>query len=289
MTTQAPPPFIKPDGELLDRFRTCQGRPNFYACKLCVPEGKSRGVAMQLAVALRHERTCEKHLEKVKEAVINDWEYQPGCDWGPSELPIGTTAWEVSYPADRADDLINYWRENVEAAMRDEPTETMDSFINRFNQKYADWLREWRQETDEWKEGQENANAQEEPAAECEGVKGWWYSGGSFDPHDDGILPPRVSPSPESLAAEAKQQVWGPPPEDPYEVWGISRDEVTPWTDVPAPVQQGSDATPIAPSTRTSRRPHKNVPRRNSRGKGMGKQAFDAGNGRPDGRKAKIH
>ncbi|TFK91659.1 hypothetical protein K466DRAFT_650864 [Polyporus arcularius HHB13444] len=278
-------PFIKPDD-----FVPLKGGK--YACKLCVPEGKARGVPMQLAAALRHERTCEKHLEKVKEAIINDWAYQPGYDWGPVELPKGSTAWEESYPADRAEDFILHWMNNVEAAERDEPMEPMDSFIDRFNAKHAEWLRKWKQESGEWKEAQDKANAQEEPAEEWEGVQGWWYSGGSFDPREEGPPPPPAQQSLGPLAAEAKQ-MWGHVSEDPYEVWGISRDEVTPWTDVPAPVQQGSDATPLWPSV--PRRSPK--PRRNGRAKGHGRgqlgdrrQVVDGANGCPrDGRKMKIH
>ena len=171
---------------------------------------------MNLAAALRHERTCAKHLEKVKEAAINDWTYEEGaCDWGPQELPAGSTAWEESYPADRADDFINYWLDNVQAAEREEPMETMDSFIDRFNAKYLKWLQEFKQQTVEWRaEGGRDANPPaDEPAEQYDGVRGYWYSGGSFEPHDEGWQvglihgPPHSVPHPSSCYRRPKRRI----------------------------------------------------------------------------------
>ncbi|RPD64976.1 hypothetical protein L227DRAFT_650111 [Lentinus tigrinus ALCF2SS1-6] len=276
MSQEPPAPFIKPDD-----FVRVKGRGKLYACKLCTPEGKAHGVPMYLAVALRHERKCEKHLEKVKEAAINDWDYEPVCDWGPPEMPKGTSAWEVSYPADRAEDFIHHWMDNVEAAERGEPMESMDSFIDRFNVKYAEWLKECERETEEWKKGQGDAHAEEEaPIEQCEGVQGKWYSGGSFDPQEDGFQP-----------AEEAQDVWGPPPEDPYEAWGISRDEVTPWTNVPVPVSRHSDAT----APKSPRNGYVGSRRSKNRGRGPRggqKQAADGANRGTEGwrrQRAKIN
>ncbi|KAI0715151.1 hypothetical protein C8Q76DRAFT_729809 [Earliella scabrosa] len=242
-----PPPFNKPSD-----FVAVRGRGGYYYCSLCKPPDRDQGQAMTLAAALRHEQQNEKHLKKVEEAYKNEWDYQADCDWGPTPLPVGTNAWEQSWPADRVKDFIQFWLENMERCERGKPMESMDTFIDRFNDKYREWAEGVQKEMEEWAKGQSEPEPEdEEPAEEWDGVQGYWYSGGSFDPREDGFNPHGVVPptpivprSPESIA-EDERKMWGyGVVVDPYVEWGVSPDEITPWSDAPAGAQQGSDATP---------------------------------------------
>ncbi|KAI1793954.1 hypothetical protein LXA43DRAFT_1092312 [Ganoderma leucocontextum] len=292
MPKGGPPPFTNPDD-----FGPVKGRPGQYYCQLCLPPGYKKGQAMSLQAALRHERENPKHVEKVQEKIRNDWNYDPPCDWGPIPLPAGTTAWEQSYPADRAEDFINFWLENVAAVERDEQPETMDSFIDRFNSKYKDWL-------DNWYTGEAQAYAQEkgdededEDEDEYDGgeedgwndVPGAWYDGGSFFPNEDGFnstYQPSMRRTGDNWSAQHKQQ-WQPCAADPtlepwlvredpremYLGWGFQPDEL--------PKLQTSDATP--PSQPQDAPPQtKNHGRKDANGR-RGKPGKDRGQGRGDG------
>ena len=265
---------------------------------------------MSLKAALRHERENLKHIEKVQEKIRNDWNYDPPCDWGPIRLPEGSTAWEQSYPADRADDFINFWLANVVADERGEKPQTMDSFINNYNQKYQNWL-------DSWYTGEVQMYAHGHDDMEEEdgwnGVPGIWYDGGSFFPHEDGfntVYHPSLRRTGDNWSAQPKDQ-WQPcdadptspewviheDPHDEYLAWGFTPDERPPF--------QASDTTspsqPQHASLQTQTRGRKDANGRRGknhgqgRGEGFRKQGGRAADGatlRADdrrGQRAKIY
>ena len=140
-------------------------------------------------------RTNTEHLEKVQERIRNDWNYDPPSDWGPTRLPMGTAAWDQSWLADRADDFIAFWLDNTaakDAARCGEKPGTMDSFIDRCNKKYQDWLDIWysgeAQVVDQLKEDEDED--EEDEGGEKDGwnaVPGLWYDDNSFFPREDGF------------------------------------------------------------------------------------------------------
>ncbi|PIL31567.1 hypothetical protein GSI_06269 [Ganoderma sinense ZZ0214-1] len=286
MTT--PPPFTSPED-----FTPVKGRARQYFCQLCLPPGYKKGQAMSLTAALRHERTNTKHLDKVQERIRNDWNYDPPCDWGPIPLPAGTTAWDQSWPADRADDFILFWLENMAAEERGEKPETMDSFIDRYNKKYQDWL-------DSWYTGETQEIGQEEDEEEADkvgeedgwdGVPGLWYDGGSFFPHEDGFntvyhLPAHRTG--DNCSAQFKQEQWQACAADPMsEEWVIRedpREEYLAWGFAPdeLPDLHASDATP--PS-----QPQVTLPQMKTRGQknSNGRRGKNHGQGRDDGGRKK--
>ncbi|KAI0756598.1 hypothetical protein C8Q80DRAFT_44546 [Daedaleopsis nitida] len=239
-------------------FEKVKGRGNKFYCKICTPPGRARGQAMTLAAALRHETENSKHQQLVAQLYVDEWTCHVEPDWSSTQLPEGKTAWEQSWPMDRAKDFIPYWLENMLREERGEEPESMDAFIDRFNEKYREWAESVNNGEVTWGDAQgqveELPDGYDEDVEEWDGVKGNWYSGGSFDPYEDGLNPdgplPLPTPrSPESLNEEFRNlnRKWiGVEDEDPFEAWGVSRDDVTPWSGAPVQVQ-GSDATTPSP------------------------------------------
>lgn len=273
--------------------------PRYY-CDLCKPADRPQGQAMTLAAALRHEKENRKHLGLVAAAREDEWGYAPECDWGPTPLPKGTTAWEYSSYADteRVEEFIRFWMDNVARVERGEELVTMDTFIDRYNQQYEEWAEGVKKEMAAHGSGQvleeEVGEAQDaEAEAEWDGVKGCWYTGGSFDPcedglHSRGLLPPPVPRSPESIQEQideyAKKYFGIGVEEDPYEAWGVSRDEITPWTNVPAPAPD-SDVTPQdAIPSQSARSPSKKRPKAKKAKGQTGVQSQPRGGGQKKGK-----
>ena len=273
---------------------------------------------MNITAALRHERTNAKHLEKVQERIRNDWNYDPPSDWGPIPLPAGTTAWDQSWPADRAEDFIAFWLDNKAAEERGDKPETMDSFIDRFNKKYQDWL-------DSWYSGEAQAvdQVEEDEEEEDEGgredgwkaVPGLWYDGGSFFPHEDGfhtVHHPSVPRADDNWSAQFKQEQWQACAADPtteewviredpreeYLAWGFTPDELPDFhaSDATPPFQPQNTSPPV--KTRGQKNPTGRRGKNRDQARGDGKRkkqgggAVDAATRRTDARKsqrAKIY
>ncbi|KAI0330593.1 hypothetical protein GY45DRAFT_740672 [Cubamyces sp. BRFM 1775] len=216
--------FQKPD-----HFAPVKGRGGRVYCKI-----------------FRHEKENRKHQEKVKENALWDWNHEVDVDWGTPYVPKGESAWEYEpYTSERLTAYVNFWLEGIEMAERDEVPPTMDVFISRYDNVYQEenWGLKYGERVDE---------EEEWPVDDCEGVEGYYYDGGSFEPFDEGY---------EDLAS----------------------DEETPWSNLPPVVapqfSQASDATPetqpsegAGPSQRNQQRRRRTRGRGRGRGKGKGKE-----------------
>ncbi|KAI8981260.1 hypothetical protein BD414DRAFT_94889 [Trametes punicea] len=251
-----------------DHFVPVKGRGGRVYCRICTPPDRLRGQPMTIAAALRHERENAKHQAKIVEAAQWDWGYQHEADWVTPNVPQGESAWEYDPHRDeRLAAYVNFWLEGIQAAEQGEQPPKMDVFISRYDKAYEEenWGLKFDEcdDEDEW------------PVEERDGILGYWYSGGSFDPLADGFETPVWMPRPrshtsESIARMAVEQKWWPDDPDPREGWGPVVDEQTPWTTVGGgQLSQPSDVTPQQASEKTASQ-QRNRRRRRHRGRGRG-------------------
>ncbi|TBU48212.1 hypothetical protein BD309DRAFT_349226 [Dichomitus squalens] len=174
-----------------DDFAPVKRRPGRFYCKICTPSGYAEGQAMNLSAALHHEQHNEKHQAKVQERLHDEWFWNPPVDWGPTPIPLDSSPWEQAYPSERAEEFINHWLDNIAAAQRDEAPESMDTFIDRYNQKYQDWNDNGKPSEEECGE-EKNCTEDVDPDREvddyaCKGIPGKWYDVDSFHPDEEGF------------------------------------------------------------------------------------------------------
>ena len=217
---------------------------------------------MTMVAALRHEQENLKHREKVEQEA-----QQAEFDMLPSHV----NAWEWSSCSQRVDDFVPFWLHNIAAANAGVEGESMDSFVGRYNEKYRDWvLEEWKRENG-WSTklaGDEGwFGAVDDPAAwgapanvpgitpnAWDDIPGEWYGGGSFFPHQEGTFQYGHQTTEEGTVEMHSPEepmppvegVWDLPPVDPYEAWGVPKNERPSWPAAPAgsdePVWNGSAA-----------------------------------------------
>ncbi|KAH9897996.1 hypothetical protein C8Q73DRAFT_788224 [Cubamyces lactineus] len=284
-----------------DHFAPVKGRGGRVYCKLCTPPDRPRGQPMTVAAAVRHETENRKHQEKIKENALWDWNHQLNADWATPYVPQGESAWEYDpYTSERLTAYVNFWLEGIEIAERGEQPPTMDVFISRYDNLYQEenWGLKYGERVEEEEE--------EWPAEECEGVEGYYYDGGSFEPFDEGDehyegneepqpqphwmqdkLPPYVpSHSSESILRRAREEKWWPDDPDPCKGWGSVVNEETPWSNVPQTtmpqLSHGSDATPETQSSSSAGswqqvQRRRRRPRASGRGRGKGSRKEKTG------------
>ncbi|KAI0660481.1 hypothetical protein C8Q70DRAFT_54344 [Cubamyces menziesii] len=298
-----------------NHFAPVKGRGGRVYCKLCTPPDRPRGQPMTLAVAVRHEKENRKHQDMIKENALWDWEHQLEADWATPYVPQGESAWEYDpYTSERLKAYVNFWLEGIEIEERGEQPPKMDVFISRYDNLYQE---------DNWglKYGERVDEEEEWPIEDCEGVEGYYYDGGSFEPFEEGggdygdyedcgepqphwmkaKLPTYVpSHSSESIFRRAREEKWWPDDPDPREGWGSVVNEETPWSNVPPVVapqfSQGSDATPKTQSSSDAgswqqvQRRRRSRARERGRGKGSGKEKTGhVPNSKVATRRAKVH
>ncbi|KAI0778590.1 hypothetical protein BD413DRAFT_510316 [Trametes elegans] len=160
-------------------FVPLRGRGARVYCKLCTPPKYDHGQPMTRDAALRHERENAKHQEKVAEEARWHWEYQEKQpDW---VAPQGESAWEWDpTTSERLKAYVQFWLDGIAAHERGEKPQKMDAFISRYDKAY---------EAEVW-EGKVEEQEEEWPLDVRDGVEGYWYAGGSFDPCDEGFEQP---------------------------------------------------------------------------------------------------
>ena len=241
-------------------FGQAKNRGDRVYCKLCTPPERRQGQPMTLAAAIRHESST-KHLEKVQEQGRSTNTCSQTVPAPDSTMPSYINAWDWSSTSLRVDDFIQFWQEGVTAALCGEVGETMESFIDRYNKKYHDWVAEEWKRDNAWEVPMDAAaweGPQDDPAAwggpigpgvgenEWDGVPGQWFTGGSFLPNEAGVwevghqtsvqFTGTLPVQPVGGLMPSMAEVWGLPEEDPYDAWGVSPDEVNLWAAGNAPV-----------------------------------------------------
>ena len=205
---------------------------------------------MTMEAALRHERENTKHIQKVEDErqKVEEELRQNAL----RELPSYVSAWTLSTPNLRVVDFIEYWLACMVEVEQGRPPETMDHFIERYNNQYLLWaVDEWKRtngrtfQTDDlggWDGPQDDPGAWGIPmdvpglAKETwDNIPGQWYSGDSFEPdaYDTPHLDIEASdPTSTSLHTPPRgglmpslEEVWMLPPPDPYLEWGGSPDD----------------------------------------------------------------
>ncbi|OSD03564.1 hypothetical protein PYCCODRAFT_1434465 [Trametes coccinea BRFM310] len=273
--TKAKSPVLSEHFKNPDHFVPVKGRGGRVYCRICTPPDRAQGQPMTIAAAIRHERENTKHDLKIREAALWDWGYQPQPDWITPAVTQGESAWEHDpCTSERIKAFVMFWQEGIAAAERKQPIPTMDSFISRYDKAYEE--ENWGLKYEEW----DDEEYEEWPVEERDGIPGYWYTGGSFDPLDDGLddptwMQPYVpSHTSESIARRAIEEKWWPDDPDSREGWGSVVDEPMPWSTGPhasgVQYSQPSDVTPQessekTPSQQQSRR------RRRHRGRGRGR------------------
>ncbi|CDO73207.1 hypothetical protein BN946_scf185007.g262 [Trametes cinnabarina] len=277
-----------------DHFVPVKGRGGRVYCRICTPPDRSQGQPMTINAAIRHERENVKHDFKIREAALWDWGQQAEPDWVTPAVPQGESAWEHDpCTSERIKAYIQFWLEGIAADERGKPVPKMDVFISRFDKAYEE--ENWGLKFEEW----DDEEYEEEWAVEeRDGIPGYWYAGGSFDPLDDGFdrpawMQPYVpSHSPESIARRAIEEKWWPDDPDPREGWGSVVDEPMPWSTAPhasggVQYSQPSDATPQQTSEKAAsqQKRRRRYRRRGGRGRGHGEQQ----KGSPGNREKQAH
>ncbi|KAI0830721.1 hypothetical protein BC628DRAFT_1416239 [Trametes gibbosa] len=255
-------------------FVPVKGRRGQVYCKICTPPDRPQGQPMSLAAALRHERENSKHQTKLAEVALWDFNREVESDWTTPTVPKGESAWEGElYTSVRLTAYVNFWLDGLEAASRRETPAHMDVFITKYDKEYEE--ENWQEKFDDWGD-----NEEEWPVDEYDGVAGYWFAGGSFDPAEGGFDRPVYQPpyqwGPRShgtmsmMRIAVERKYW---PDDVEADWGPlpGEDETLRKTGQSQP----SDATP--PQSSETRPSQRNKRRRRQRGRGQRKQAGKGG------------
>ncbi|KAI0639811.1 hypothetical protein C8Q77DRAFT_87673 [Trametes polyzona] len=262
-----------------EHFVPVKGKGWLVYCKICTPPDRAQGQPMSLTAALRHEQNNTKHKSKLAEAALWDWhQEQPQPEW---TVPEGESAWDYdNCTSVRLNAYVNFWLEGIEAAERGETPTHMDVFITKYDKEYREEM--WPEKFEDW----DDEEYEEWPLEECEGVPGYWYSGGSFDPCSDGFDMPawyeaaRARPkshTSSSIARRAIREKWWPDDPDPRAGWEWADDEEQ-WEALKrereerARMAPPSDETPPQTSGPSSGEQNKRRRRRRGRGRGQGQQ-----------------
>lgn len=179
-------------------FVPVKGRSWQVYCKICTPPDRAQGQPMTIAAAVRHERENAKHKAKLSEAALWDFARQFEPDWTTPNVPQGESAWEYeNCTSVRLNAYVHFWMDGIAAAERDEEPAHLDVFITKYDKEYQE--EHWQEKYEDWNDEEEE---EEWPLEECNGVLGYWYSGGSFDPYADDIdMPEWEEERPPSLTS----------------------------------------------------------------------------------------